>query len=803
MFLSSVKMQITLLAIIIYIALNYFMARRMKTDSHKVYSVLLVDGIVYMIFDIVTVYTVNHLEAVSPVINRLAHDIFLASMTLFLYLVYVYSLIMVKGTSVKVYKTAKIWAVSWIIMAVLIFVLPLDYIEGEVTNYSMGPAAYIAYVATILYFVMACVLVFKNYRKINIQRRRLLYLAYGVQFLVLAIMMIQPQSLISSCAVTFIVIAYYLTIESPDMHLIEQLELEKQSAEKANRAKSDFLAKMSHEIRTPINGVMGMTELIIRETKEKETKKLSNDILVSANSLLEIINEILDSSKIESGKMLIDPVEYSMKSIVTDVENITKVRAKEKALEVEFKVDEKIPMKLWGDDLRIKEVLTNLTTNAVKYTQKGSVKVLVSCHSIKDGNAEIYFEVKDTGIGIKQEDIPRLYADFERIEEKSTRYVQGTGLGLSITIQLLKLMDSELKVESEYGKGSVFSFILKQKIIDGAPMGDYKKLEEKEVDLPVVNYEAPNARLLVVDDNATNLKVFRGLLKRTKIQIETAESAAEGLKILKENDFDIIFLDHMMPEMDGIAMFHKMLETDRERFEKIPVIMLTANAIVGAREEYLSEGFTDFLTKPILPGSLDKMLLTYLPKELIVDKSEKNEEGTDKGKSKVKSSGKEYRGGEDKIAVELKRSDRMKSNGEVKSSGEIKSGENDIKSGAVSVKYINKENGINFCGGSEELYMEILEEYLKEAKERKEKLNEYYANKNYSDYLIQIHALKSTSRNVGAEKLSDMARELEGAVKALTEEEAVSENKAFLENNHESCMKAFEIVLEEIRKMIY
>ena len=397
--------------------------------------------------------------------------------------------------------------------------------------------------------------------------------------------------------------------------LSQELERAKEAAEEANLAKSRFLTKMSHEIRTPINAVLGMNEMILRESAENETKKYAIDIKSSANTLLSLINEILDSSKIESGKMEIVEGEYNLSRLLNDLYNMINVKAVDKGLEMIFEVDESLPAGYIGDDVRIRQVLTNLLTNAVKYTPSGKVIVKLT-GEVEGDKAILKYSVKDTGIGIKEEDIGKLFSEFQRIDEARNRYVEGTGLGMNITVQLLKLMGSELKVQSVYGEGSEFSFELEQKVIDVAPLGDFRA-KDYDVSKEYVyqnNFVAPDLRVLVVDDNMLNHKVFRNLLKQTQIKIREAASGQECLDILKEESFDIIILDHMMPVMDGIETLHHMKE--QHLGENVPVIMLTANAITGAREEYLKEGFDDFLTKPIIPEKLDDMIIKYMPEEM-------------------------------------------------------------------------------------------------------------------------------------------------------------------------------------------
>jgi len=398
--------------------------------------------------------------------------------------------------------------------------------------------------------------------------------------------------------------------------LTSELERAKTEAENANRAKTQFLARMSHEIRTPINAVMGMNEMILQESEEENVRKYAHDVKTSSVTLLNIVNEILDSSKIESGKMELVPVNYEMGSLLEDLYNMISIRAKNKKLDLIFDIDPNMPSEYFGDDKRIKQVLLNLLTNAVKYTERGSVTLMVTAEVCGE-DAIVHFSVKDTGIGIKKEDIGKIYDEFQRIDLKRNKNVEGSGLGMNIVQKLLQLMDSEVQIESEYEKGSVFSFDIVQKVVSEKPFGDFKERLKKAVKTSVSRsgYIAPDARVLVVDDSDMNLKVFKSLLKPTQVQVFEAESGQECLDMLKEQKFDLICLDHMMPGMDGIETLHIIKED--KLCEGVPIIMLTANAIVGDREKYINEGFDDFLTKPIIPENLYKMVQQHLPECLV------------------------------------------------------------------------------------------------------------------------------------------------------------------------------------------
>ncbi len=394
----------------------------------------------------------------------------------------------------------------------------------------------------------------------------------------------------------------------------DQIREAKEEAEYANKAKSRFLANMSHEIRTPINAVLGMDEMILRESNEKEIREYAADIYSAGNTLLALINDILDSSKIESGKMELVLVEYELKELIRNLVNMIKRRAQEKDLVLNTEVDENLPSVLYGDDVRIRQVVTNILTNAVKYTHEGSVTLRISGVSEND-RLTLRIEVEDTGIGIKEEDIPKLFEAYQRIEEGRNRNIEGTGLGMSITVQLLKMMGSELKVESTYGKGSRFWFELEQKIIERKPMGNIERGAADDESRFRGSFTAPDAKVLVVDDNALNLRVFRSLIKHTGMQISEASSGAESLKLAEEKHYDLVFLDHMMPDMDGIETLHHMRKI--EGYDKVPIYMLSANALSGVKEQYLEEGFDGYLAKPIVSEKLEQAIRENLPEQMI------------------------------------------------------------------------------------------------------------------------------------------------------------------------------------------
>ena len=517
--------------------------------------------------------------------------------------------------------------------------------------------------------------------------------------------------------------AMYLVQIRDDIYESEELRKAKAMAEEASRAKSNFLANMSHEIRTPINAVLGMNEMILRECEDKHILAYAEDVKAAGNTLLGIINDILDFSKIEAGKIEIIPVEYDLLGSLNDLVTMIQVRAESKNLSLVLEFDPHLPKRLYGDEIHIKQVITNILTNAVKYTEKGSVTFSIGFERIEGAPDEVllHVSVKDTGIGIRQEDLKKLFSEFERIEEKRNRKIEGTGLGMAITGKLLRMMGTEMQVHSVYGSGSDFYFSLRQKVVSWEPLGDYRKARQAHL-LERKKYQekfiAPDACVLVVDDTPLNLVVFKGLLKQTQMQIDMASDGDEGISLSREKKYDIIFLDHMMPGKDGIETLKCMRAMPDNPNRETPVISLTANAISGAREEYLAAGFQDYLTKPVDSIKLESLLIQYLPKEKVHVRKEAAEDVAAEG-----------------IA---------------------------LPSWLHELEGIDTQEGIEHCG-SEAAYLDTLKVFAESALSGLRDIEGYFQNEDWQNYTIKVHALKSTARIIGARLLSEMAKRLEYA----------------------------------------
>lgn len=517
-------------------------------------------------------------------------------------------------------------------------------------------------------------------------------------------------------------------------YIKEQTEKEREAKEAAltesqinaaaSQAKSTFLANMSHEIRTPINAILGMNEMILRESKDKTTLGYASNIKLAGANLLSLVNDILDFSKIEAGKMELLPDNYELPSLINDLVNMTRERAQNKGLKYELNISPSLPKTLYGDSVRIKQCIINLLTNAIKYTKTGSVNFSMTYNKTDENNILLTVHVIDTGSGIKKEDMKKLFAPFERIDEEKNRTIEGSGLGISIVRRLLDLMNSKLEVKSTYGKGSDFSFSIIQKVIDWTSVGELNEAFAENVE-QMANYReklhAPKAHLLFVDDTAMNLDVIKGLLKNTGITIDTVLSGKEALKSVKNFKYDILFIDHRMPEMDGIETLHAMKKMRKNKSKGQPCIALTANAISGVKKMYLNEGFDDYLSKPVNPVKLEEMIRHYLPQDYLEEDSEENPV------LNIQNTSSDF-------------SDFIK---------EI----NNIKS-------IDAESALKNCSGPELLYKSIRQFNLS-IDERSQELQKFFEAEDWKNYEIKVHALKSTSRLIGALELSKIAEYLE------------------------------------------
>ena len=547
-------------------------------------------------------------------------------------------------------------------------------------------------------------------------------------------------------------------------------------AEHSNAAKSEFLANMSHEIRTPINAVLGMNEMIMRESlqardlppgeREAVRQAFSNICAYSGNirsagsNLLAIINDILDLSKIEAGKLEIVEANYKLSSILNDVSNMTAFKAKQKGLDFRVEVDSALPDGLYGDEVRIRQIITNILNNAVKYTKEGSVVLSVKgengAAAEEGGQTRLKIAVKDTGVGIRKEDMGKLFEKFERIDLEKHSTVEGSGLGLAIARSLLDQMGGRIEVSSVYGKGSEFTIVLPQKVVSAEPMGNFQEKFRKNL-LEAKPYKeafrAPDARILLVDDTQMNLTVVVSLLKKTEVKIDTAISGAEAIELARNIHYDLVLMDQRMPEMDGTEAMRRIRDEQDGLNRETPFICLTADALIGARKRYLAEGFTDYLTKPIDSAALEQTLINYLPENKV--RVEQEEE--------LLISPADHEGGTEAF-------DALKAVG------------------------VDAATGLGYCENSADLYGTVLREYMKGAREKSRNLQKCFEAEDWKNYAIFVHSLKSTSRMIGAADLSEMAAKLEAAADA--------EDGETVKSGHDSLMARYTSLAEAIRRAL-
>lgn len=562
-----------------------------------------------------------------------------------------------------------------------------------------------------------------------------------------------------------------------------QMQREKQEAVLASQSKAQFLANMSHEIRTPINAVLGMDEMILRESRDKNITDYARDIESAGRSLLSLINDILDFSKIESGKMEILPVKYNLASVLNDCYHMVAMRAREKNLDLCVENDPDLPVAVFGDEVRVRQIITNLLTNGVKYTEEGSVTLTVSGQRVEDHKLNLRIVVRDTGIGISEEDQKKLFESFQRVDENRNRNVEGTGLGLTITKQLVELMGGRIWLESDYGRGSAFFVEVPQTIVKDEKMGNFAERYQEsleQMERYKESFTAPEAKILVVDDVKMNLRVFQGLLKSTKIEVDVAESGRQCIAMACKKKYHMIFLDHMMPQMDGLETLRAMLDLGDYPSREAKIIMLTANAIMGAKESYLQQGFCDYLAKPIRSGELEDMIRRYLPPELVIMEGSEltwTPEFTD-GMEQLPEGGNAQDPGESENTQSAENS-----SGDVNDTG---------KSLAERFSFINTELGLSYCAEDEEFYQEILKDYIREDKTAL--LEESYDDEDWENYRIQVHALKSTSLSIGAEELSEGAKVLEMAAKDGRIDD--------IHSNHDRVLRQYRELLQKLKKSI-
>ena len=584
----------------------YFSKDRINNGENKIYRILLVENLISLILQFLCDFSSYYYFKMPIVISDLIFKAYLISFFAFIILIIIY-VIEVSFNKKRLFKII-FFALFWILSMIVLF-LPNSLFRDEINRiyYTYGAGVNFTFiVSAILSSILFAIVIIKR-KKITSKKSIpiLLFLLFGL--IGMGIQILHPELVITTVMESWICCLMYFTIENPDMKMINELNIAKDQAVKANAAKTDFLSSMSHEIRTPLNAIVGFSESLKEEQLSSEAKEEVGDIIDASSTLLEIVNGILDISKIEANKIEIVNSNYHFNKIFNELIALSKARLGDsKPIEFKYKMDESIPGTLYGDYARIKQVILNLLTNSIKYTESGYIDFQVNS-IINDNVCRLIVSVEDSGKGIKKESINKLFTKFERLDEKNTT-IEGTGLGLAITKKLVELMNGKIVVQSIYGKGSKFTVIIDQRIV-ATEDANFEEAKEEETNI-IKQY--PNKKLLIVDDNQLNLKVAARLLRNYECQIEEVDSGYKVLDLIASgNKYDLILMDDMMPKLSGIDTLHRLKENPTFN---MPVVALTANAISGMREKYLAEGFDEYLAKPIEKNELNEIMLKFLDK---------------------------------------------------------------------------------------------------------------------------------------------------------------------------------------------
>ena len=610
--IGSIFFQLCSLFYIFLLIVVYFSKKRLKSVENRLYILLAITNFLGLLLDIFSVLTIRNMNT-HPILNFYISKFYLIYLltwiTLFTIYIFIISTKNKSNAKTKEYitKIFTIFSIIYSLLVIAIIVLPLYYFNENNVVYSYGPSASLLYIVSGIYMIIWIICMISNLKNIKSKKYFPIFAYMIIGIAVIYIQMNNPGLLLMSSMETFVTFLMYFTIENPDLKIIEELNIARDQADKANNAKSEFLSNMSHEIRTPLNAIVGFSQALEEENLPDEAKDEVKDIIMASQSLLEIVNGILDISKIEANKLEIVNAEYDFNKVLEELVALTRARMGDKPLQFKTSFDPTIPTVLYGDHTRIKQIILNLLTNAVKYTKEGYINFKVDS-VIKEDVCRLIISVEDSGIGIKEENINKLFSKFERFDLEKNITIEGTGLGLAITKKLIDLMNGKIVVQSVYGKGSKFTVAIDQNIVKTPTITIKDQNEHKEI----ATFDVSGKKLLVVDDNKLNLKVATRLLKEYNVVVETIDNGFECIDKIKNGEvFDLILMDDMMPKMTGTETLQKLKEIDGYN---IPTIALTANAISGMKEKYVGAGFDDYLSKPIDKLELNRVINDFLNK---------------------------------------------------------------------------------------------------------------------------------------------------------------------------------------------
>ena len=753
--ITTICFQLVSLAFMDLIGVVFYNKKKIDTAENRIFSLMIITNIFGATIDIIS--TLMCIYIPESIITNVTCKLYLLYLIGYTLIFTSYTIIITRTNYTKEEKLDKYKNISntilifYAVISSIVLSIPLYVTRTGYTIYTYGPSPILTYlVCGICMFIWTIELVL-HINKLTMRQALPIVVSIIFDASAAIIQFANPEVLIVTAAAVFTTVIMYFVIfavDNPDLDMIDEIEKAKEEAEQANKSKTEFLSNMSHEIRTPLNAILGFSQGLMEEDINRSAKADVEDIIGASDSLLEIVNEILDISKIESNKLEIVNVDYSFEKMYKYLITLTEGRIGSRQLQFIHSVDNRIPKVLYGDYVRIKQITTNLLSNAIKYTKEGFVKLKFDYEPIDDNSCWIIISVKDSGIGIKPEEIDKVFSKFEKFEIKENVKIQGTGLGLALTKRLVNLLGGSIKVESKYGEGSTFTVKVKQHI-------STKTIEQLEAENPTTtrrSFVGHGEKILIVDDNNVNLKVACRLLKSYNLTIDLASSGKECISKTLNNSYDLIMLDDLMPELNGPETLKYLKE---QNSYKTPTIALTANAMSGMKEKYISDGFNDYLSKPIDKILLEDLLVKYLgrpedkpedaakqPPAVFLKDLDKKESPTSVEKEKAK---------EEPVESLDEPKEEILENKEEQPKEDCKG----------NVEYL-KANGVDLDKalellGDMEMYNETLNDYVAEIDQKMADIKKFYEAEDMPNYAILVHSLKSDSRYIGLTKLGDLA----------------------------------------------